>query len=71
MRSGLAARVQTSLTHPPVHRFTAYGLGLELPPTPDEYARRAVTLPLFSISEEQIGRRGRFLRRGIDRFFRN
>jgi dTDP-4-amino-4,6-dideoxygalactose transaminase len=56
VRASLAARgVQTSLHYPPVHRFTAYGLGLELPLT-DEYARRAVTLPLFStISEEQIG----------------
>jgi dTDP-4-amino-4,6-dideoxygalactose transaminase len=56
VRASLAARgVQTSLHYPPVHRFAAYGLGLELPLT-DEYARRAVTLPLFStISEEQIG----------------
>jgi dTDP-4-amino-4,6-dideoxygalactose transaminase len=56
VRASLATRgVQTSLHYPPVHRFTAYGLGLELPLT-DEYARRAVTLPLFStISEEQIG----------------
>ena len=56
VRASLAARgVQTSLHYPPVHRFTAYGLGLELPLT-EEYARRAVTLPLFStISEEQIG----------------
>jgi dTDP-4-amino-4,6-dideoxygalactose transaminase len=56
VRASLAARgVQTSLHYPPVHRFTAYGQGLELPLT-DEYARRAVTLPLFpTISEEQIG----------------
>ena len=56
VRASLAARgVQTSLHYPPVHRFTAYGLGLELPLT-EEYGRRAVTLPLFStISEEQIG----------------
>ena len=56
VRASLAERgVQTSLHYPPVHRFTAYGQGLELPLT-DEYAHRAVTLPLFpTISEEQIG----------------
>jgi dTDP-4-amino-4,6-dideoxygalactose transaminase len=56
VRASLAERgVQTSLHYPPVHRFTAYGQGLELPLS-DEYAQRAVTLPLFpTISEEQIG----------------
>jgi dTDP-4-amino-4,6-dideoxygalactose transaminase len=56
VRASLAERgVQTSLHYPPVHRFTAYGQELELPVT-DEYAQRAVTLPLFpTISEEQIG----------------
>jgi dTDP-4-amino-4,6-dideoxygalactose transaminase len=56
VRASLAERgVQTSLHYPPVHRFTAYGQRLELPLS-DEYAQRAVTLPLFpTISEEQIG----------------
>jgi dTDP-4-amino-4,6-dideoxygalactose transaminase len=48
-------RVQTSLHYPPVHRFTAYDVDVELPLT-EAYARRAVTLPLFpTITEEQIG----------------
>ncbi|MGH2955376.1 MAG: DegT/DnrJ/EryC1/StrS family aminotransferase [Solirubrobacterales bacterium] len=56
VREGLAERgIQTSLHYPPVHRFSAYDEKVELPVT-EEYARRAVTLPLFPmISEEQIG----------------
>jgi dTDP-4-amino-4,6-dideoxygalactose transaminase len=48
VRAALALRgVQTSLHYPPVHRFSIYaGDGPELPTT-DEYARRALTLPLF------------------------
>jgi dTDP-4-amino-4,6-dideoxygalactose transaminase len=49
--------VQTGLHYPPVHRFSAYAeaaAGAELPLT-DEYARRAITLPLFpGIREEQV-----------------
>lgn len=41
-----AARVQTSLHYPPIHRFSIYGGGQELPLT-DAYASRAITLPLF------------------------
>lgn len=41
-----AARVQTSLHYPPIHRFSIYGGGQELPLT-DAYALRAITLPLF------------------------
>jgi dTDP-4-amino-4,6-dideoxygalactose transaminase len=49
-----SAGIQTSLHYPPVHRFTEYGLDLDLPLT-DAYSRRAVTLPLFpGIAEEQI-----------------
>jgi dTDP-4-amino-4,6-dideoxygalactose transaminase len=49
------AGIQTSLHYPPVHHFSIYESGASLPLT-DEYARRAVTLPLFpSISEEQVG----------------
>jgi dTDP-4-amino-4,6-dideoxygalactose transaminase len=54
-RQRLAERgIQTSLHYPPVHRFTAYGVKADVPIT-EEYARRAVSLPLFpTISEEQI-----------------
>jgi dTDP-4-amino-4,6-dideoxygalactose transaminase len=55
VRQRLAERgIQTSLHYPPVHRFTAYGVKADVPVT-EEYARRAVSLPLFpTISEEQI-----------------
>ena len=47
VRESLAgARVQTSLHYPPIHRFSIYGGGQELPLT-DSYASRAITLPLF------------------------
>jgi dTDP-4-amino-4,6-dideoxygalactose transaminase len=54
-RQRLAERgIQTSLHYPPVHRFTAYGVEADVPLT-EEYARRAISLPLFpTISEEQI-----------------
>jgi dTDP-4-amino-4,6-dideoxygalactose transaminase len=50
-RDGLRAklaeqRVQTSLHYPPIHRFSIYAGDSALPVT-DEYAARAVTLPLF------------------------
>jgi dTDP-4-amino-4,6-dideoxygalactose transaminase len=46
--------IQTSLHYSPVHRFTAYGVDSHVPLT-DEYAARAVTLPLFpGIDDEQI-----------------
>ena len=49
------AGIQTSLHYPPVHRFSAYGVEADLPLT-DDYALRAVTLPLFpAITEEQVG----------------
>ena len=49
-----AAGVQTSMHYPPIHMFSAYRSEVELPLT-EEYARRAVTLPLFpGIGEEQI-----------------
>jgi dTDP-4-amino-4,6-dideoxygalactose transaminase len=56
VRAALAEQgVQTSLHYPPIHRFTAYDVDVELPRT-EEYARRAMTLPLFpTISEMQIG----------------
>ena len=55
VREALAgAGVQTSMHYPPIHRFSAYRSEVELPFT-EEYARRAVTLPLFpGIGEEQI-----------------
>jgi dTDP-4-amino-4,6-dideoxygalactose transaminase len=55
-REGLAEQgIQTSVHYPPVHRFSAYRERVDLPLTED-YAARAVTLPLFpTISEEQIG----------------
>lgn len=56
VRDRLAERgIQTSLHYPPVHRFSAYDEQADLPLT-EEYARRAVTLPLFpTITAEQIG----------------
>ena len=49
------AGIQTSLHYPPVHRFSAYGVEAAVPLT-DDYALRAVTLPLFpAITEEQVG----------------
>jgi dTDP-4-amino-4,6-dideoxygalactose transaminase len=55
LRETLAGEgVQTSMHYPPIHRFSAYRSEAELPLTED-YARRAVTLPLFpGIGEEQI-----------------
>ncbi len=55
VREALAeAGVQTSMHYPPIHRFSAYRSEVALPLT-EEYARRAVTLPLFpGIGEEQI-----------------
>jgi dTDP-4-amino-4,6-dideoxygalactose transaminase len=48
-------RIQTSLHYPPIHRFTAYDVEADVPLT-EEYAERAITLPLFpTITEEQIG----------------
>jgi dTDP-4-amino-4,6-dideoxygalactose transaminase len=48
-------RIQTSLHYPPVHGFSIYDSSAELPLTED-YARRAITLPLFpGITEEQVG----------------
>jgi dTDP-4-amino-4,6-dideoxygalactose transaminase len=56
IRDALAEqRIQTSLHYPPIHRFTAYNVDVDLPLT-DAYAERAITLPLFpTITEEQIG----------------
>jgi dTDP-4-amino-4,6-dideoxygalactose transaminase len=56
VRSDLAEQgIQTSLHYPPIHRFTAYDVDVELPLT-EAYAARAITLPLFpTITEEQIG----------------
>jgi dTDP-4-amino-4,6-dideoxygalactose transaminase len=49
------AGIQSSLHYPPIHRFKAYQVAADVPIT-EEYARRAVTLPLFpAITEEQIG----------------
>ncbi len=47
--------IQTSLHYPPIHRFSAYDVDVDLPLT-ESYAQRAITLPLFpTITEEQIG----------------
>jgi dTDP-4-amino-4,6-dideoxygalactose transaminase len=49
VRAALALRgVQTSLHYPPVHRFSIYADGAPELPVTDEYARRALTLPLFA-----------------------
>ena len=56
VRAELAeAGIQSSLHYPPVHHLSAYEADIDLPLT-EEFARRAVTLPLFpTITEEQIG----------------
>jgi dTDP-4-amino-4,6-dideoxygalactose transaminase len=56
VRAELAEQgIQTSLHYPPIHRFTAYDVDVDLPLT-EAYAARAITLPLFpTITEEQIG----------------
>jgi dTDP-4-amino-4,6-dideoxygalactose transaminase len=56
IRTNLAEQgIQTSLHYPPVHRFKAYDVDVDLPVT-DAYAARSITLPLFpTITEEQIG----------------
>lgn len=53
-RAALAARgIQTSLHYPPVHRFSIYAGGADLPLT-DTYGSRAVSLPMFaSMTEAQ------------------
>jgi dTDP-4-amino-4,6-dideoxygalactose transaminase len=40
--------IQTSLHYPPAHRFSIYADGAPELPLTDEYAARAVTLPLFA-----------------------
>jgi dTDP-4-amino-4,6-dideoxygalactose transaminase len=54
-RAGLAERgVQTSLHYPPLHRFSAFEQEADVPFT-EQYAQRAITLPLFpAIEEAQI-----------------
>jgi dTDP-4-amino-4,6-dideoxygalactose transaminase len=48
-RGALAERgVQTSLHYPPTHRFSIYCEGAPELPVTDEYAARAVTLPMFA-----------------------
>lgn len=56
VRAGMEERgIQTSLHYPPVHRFRIYEDGTSLPLT-EEYARRAVTLPLYpALDELQCG----------------
>ncbi len=68
LREALAeAGVQTSMHYPPIHRFSAYRSEVALPLT-EEYARRAVTLPLFpGIGEEQIELVVRSLGDALDR----
>jgi dTDP-4-amino-4,6-dideoxygalactose transaminase len=49
VRAALALRgVQTSMHYPPAHRFSIYADGARDLPVTDEYARRALTLPLFA-----------------------
>ena len=54
-RAMAEAGVQTSLHYPPVHGFSIYRReGISLPVTED-YARRAITLPMFPhLSEQQL-----------------
>jgi dTDP-4-amino-4,6-dideoxygalactose transaminase len=47
-------KVQTSMHYPPVHHFSIYADGAPALPVTDDYARRAVTLPMFAhMTEEQ------------------
>jgi dTDP-4-amino-4,6-dideoxygalactose transaminase len=47
-RDALATRgIQTSVHYPPAHGFSIYAGDAELPVT-DDYAARAVTLPMFA-----------------------
>jgi dTDP-4-amino-4,6-dideoxygalactose transaminase len=57
IRAALAeSGIQTSLHYPPIHTLTAYRAEDVDVPLTEEYARRAITLPLFpTITEEQIG----------------
>jgi dTDP-4-amino-4,6-dideoxygalactose transaminase len=49
-----AARIQTSVHYPPVHRFSIYAEQNAMLPITDAYADRTVTLPLFAhMSDEQ------------------
>jgi dTDP-4-amino-4,6-dideoxygalactose transaminase len=41
-------RIQTSMHYPPVHHFSIYADGAPTLPVTDDYARRAVTLPMFA-----------------------
>ena len=53
--------------YPPIHAFSAYRSDVALPLT-EEYAGRAVTLPLFpGIGEEQIELVVRSLQEALDR----
>jgi dTDP-4-amino-4,6-dideoxygalactose transaminase len=62
-----AAGVQTSMHYPPIHAFSAYRSDVALPLT-EQYAGRAVTLPLFpGIGEEQIELVVRSLQEALDR----
>jgi dTDP-4-amino-4,6-dideoxygalactose transaminase len=53
-----AARIQTSLHYPPIHRFTAYASGNGRPlPITDEVAERLITLPLYGhLSDDRVDR---------------
>jgi dTDP-4-amino-4,6-dideoxygalactose transaminase len=49
------AGVQTSLHYPPVHRFSIYADPAVSLPVTEDYARRAITLPLFPhMTDEQL-----------------
>ncbi|HEY5260564.1 MAG TPA: DegT/DnrJ/EryC1/StrS family aminotransferase, partial [Solirubrobacteraceae bacterium] len=49
LRAVLAERkVQTSMHYPPVHHFSIYAAGAPTLAVTDDYARRAVTLPMFA-----------------------
>ena len=56
LRRGLSERgVQTSVHYPPAHGFSIYADGAPELPVTDEYAVRALTLPMFShMTERQV-----------------
>ena len=58
--------VQTSVHYPPAHRFSIYEEGAPDLPTTDEYAVRALTLPMFAhMTDEQIDLVADGLRSGL------
>jgi dTDP-4-amino-4,6-dideoxygalactose transaminase len=69
VREALAAdRIQTSLHYPPVHGFSAYAQPAAALPLTEDYAARAVTLPLYpTLSDEGCAEVVDALKRAVSR----